>query len=1763
MNFRDFLGTLGASSVPKLPDSDNILLEIKSVPHVTSRYSDILRKAVGVVDPVNDELKRIVTEYEEEALEAQYSEINMSDMLKDMISDGIDLLQDDLGTSFVASSTSNTLTGGVAASIENKIEHRLPEKDNRYSGSGRNSLGGSNNSSYYQSNNDIIYPHVDMSGASVISIATKSNKLSDSFLQLLIQSYRDTRRQTSVSTTGVVQNLSKLRISLIANDGANAQALQFASEKDYWTFVCRIKQIVGGNLTLSYTSKCHCQAVDKTSMTSGILNIFGTDRVSINHNVTVSGYDYSIAVTDSTGKEIFAVSLDELAALAINVDYEPPSSSVLEIELAPYYCKDSPHGGSNSAKATGAIVQTTSQMLRSDYLLCLINKETGAAIKSSQYASNLATISQNLIYIPLPDTTNMLGDIMDSNLSLFSQVGVLGGMKYAGQESSIELVEDIPYQSLLTSSFSLADGGVGSDDSNTTEYVDVLLKAPQASRAARVYIKSACNLPLNRKGVAPSPYCVVYLVGENGAKLTSNTAESRTFVVDKDNNPVWNREILLQDGNGGIEKATGVMIKIKDGSAGILHHVHLGQVTIPIGCFIYQTEADFCLPLEATEKMDGVAASGEITLSTQLVNVELVDDDTVEERDVSATPSKAQPTKRFSLTLSMTSLLKSGSSSTHAPSVASNSTTTSKILRRVSVSDKTMHSASIVFKVRQTNPFNVWWPFYGLFGATDSGRTQGHLLVGQSLLTIRLEPGSGGILANCNEVTTHSAAATAAQSNSEILVSIPWSQISHSTVLSESVLVIAVTVRHLISTPSQVAKGELKYSLAELELLVGPCLASRLQSVVSTRVSVWNIRSQLKGLSAATLATTIDRRPSVYSPMKTSNTTRKDAATVLPMARIIIGLLEESMGIVESAQDGLHIRTYQSLLTSYRLRVYMAHLVHLCRNLIDGPDYTVETVTTVLRSDMDLATASYSVSDGDNTDELRDLVLNKLDFLIDSAIERVRDYILCSYDHLRHDISTCTSLLEELISGYHNAVKYIFFPYIATKECFKRVKGNEFRLFLIRFLIDNNSRYEDTIRSIVALKQWSYSPPMILVEPKHILDIIDWYSQIIVQETRTWLGKTVQNAAIFKLNTHDLPWDVETTNDDMFITALPETLQIQLNVYMSLCTRTNVTTNSSVPASTGDSYVVGVPLAPHEEQALVKARYAILMNDRTVHAIGQSYMLLAEEYKRALQTKHWEQGDRDSGEIKANLQFLLATLNDCHRVTSTHIQCMCDVLVSDQVNISGILSSIQSAFSQVVTIALKFITRIVYNDMNSIMLDFDLLWPDGGSNVSRRICTVLDRFITDIYSAVEPTQLVHILACCAEVVVLRYLLYFRDRAESNNKLNKIETERFISDIHDLNELFTRSNPVINPAGTQSKSVLMQQLEYVQDIGDLLTLDADSKAYVELLKSTLRRYSGSDCFVVGVSVLKLLVLPLRQDTDPALAALMNKTIADVQKEAVIGSPKYLSYDREDLWLRLFDDVVSNRDDDVEPESNPSSNATAATPGGKEKRKSLTLSALSVSTPSRVSKPLKYLREQASNLLEKVALPIGDKALKRKNEEYAVNIMRKLGLEDDAVKEELFNDGSSDDTMSLVSGVSELEPIDYTRSDEPDGMTCHVKVSNIKVKGLRSASFMSSANPYVAISLGQQRHKTKVIWNSNEGEFTNITMLFKTSISRLVNQRISVRVYDKERIRRKRLMGAVNIKLAGIDVRKIGSWYALEGGSIGNNGDIYLNLETVHV
>ncbi len=132
--------------------------------------------------------------------------------------------------------------------------------------------------------------------------------------------------------------------------------------------------------------------------------------------------------------------------------------------------------------------------------------------------------------------------------------------------------------------------------------VDITLKAN--SKAARLVIKSASSLPsssasLQAKKVPPTVYATVYLVDSNGEKRSVNSADSRTEAI-KSFDPEWNKEVLLQNEHTGVDDITAVMVLLRDSSVGMLKHHHIGRVNIPISCFLDNTQADFCLPLEAT-----------------------------------------------------------------------------------------------------------------------------------------------------------------------------------------------------------------------------------------------------------------------------------------------------------------------------------------------------------------------------------------------------------------------------------------------------------------------------------------------------------------------------------------------------------------------------------------------------------------------------------------------------------------------------------------------------------------------------------------------------------------------------------------------------------------------------------------------------------------------------------------------------------------------------------------------------------------------------------------------------------------------------------------------------------------------------------------------------------------------------------------------------------------------------------------------------------
>jgi hypothetical protein len=137
-----------------------------------------------------------------------------------------------------------------------------------------------------------------------------------------------------------------------------------------------------------------------------------------------------------------------------------------------------------------------------------------------------------------------------------------------------------------------------------------------------------------------------------------------------------------------------------------------------------------------------------------------------------------------------------------------------------------------------------------------------------------------------------------------------------------------------------------------------------------------------------------------------------------------------------------------------------------------------------------------------------------------------------------------------------------------------------------------------------------------------------------------------------------------------------------------------------------------------------------------------------------------------------------------------------------------------------------------------------------------------------------------------------------------------------------------------------------------------------------------------------------------------------------------------------------------------------------------------------------------------------------------------------------------------TVNFNAGAAELDNI-----TDP----CMLSVSGIHVKDLKSSSLFGGANPYVAVTLGNQRQKTKVKWNRTEAQWQDTILSFKSSKSRLESYRLNVSVFDKERVRRKRTLGSVSIRLAGVELRKIEGWFVLEGGVAGSSGAVYLCIE----
>lgn len=128
------------------------------------------------------------------------------------------------------------------------------------------------------------------------------------------------------------------------------------------------------------------------------------------------------------------------------------------------------------------------------------------------------------------------------------------------------------------------------------------------------------------------------------------------------------------------------------------------------------------------------------------------------------------------------------------------------------------------------------------------------------------------------------------------------------------------------------------------------------------------------------------------------------------------------------------------------------------------------------------------------------------------------------------------------------------------------------------------------------------------------------------------------------------------------------------------------------------------------------------LNTSIIKAILISLLLVADEYRLALQCKHWEE-TCDSDEATNNLQFLVAVANDCYRISTVHLEAISLISTSNNlshINCNGdgelnssvedLVLKVSSSFNDVIRATKKAIVRMIFSDLLVVVADFDALW---------------------------------------------------------------------------------------------------------------------------------------------------------------------------------------------------------------------------------------------------------------------------------------------------------------------------------------------------------------------------------------------------------------------------------------------------------------------
>ena len=1581
----------------------------------------------------------------------------------------------------------------------------------------------------------LIYPVSEPTGASVMSLPDPEVKSSDPFMDMLAASYNATRRdidKRGTKTPGVNSNESPSkskfqrpslsfsspssstnritrRINLVDHKD-RIIILEFTNEHDYWRLIRAIKRTLKDeNCSIVYICRSSWPRAEVPSANTPIRSPDGSSSSAssslstppVMHTCQVVGGE----IRYKSGSDDETIDLRSMKALTVSWDYIPVSKYVLK----------------TSFSLAGTLEKLT------------------AIVKRKDSAESSMT---NVDELRIGESCTMQLHSDEDLRSIQLDVEVCDKGTPFGQATMEP-----------TAGYDLRIAEQGGNPFLVPFLCRIPLEIPMSMRAVRVIIHSAEGLVSSRPNKPPSAYASVYLLGDQEQYyLTAKTKETKTIVINSTPDPVWEQEFILH-GPRGLEGATALRVKVKDQGSGYFGDNNLGQVTIPSTCFVPETVATLTLPVEPAASMTvNKNDYGEVKVSTELVVMSQLLEPLLSKRG-----------------LEEMDIFKRGASP--------------KILPRETISS--VGEGHVFCTVHRTGEYDVWWwPCKIADPAKEFSCISGHLFCRYDACYIYIDA------KQAQKSDADSIIAKDFWGNNDEMnkngktLRVPWMKI-----LSIDMLT--------VSTAQMTLECSSEYGFAscvdrrEVDILIAPCPASGLAHLVRDRISVSHLRSELKSFLSTVMATK-EESESQRADRQTNGAWSDEV--ILSVARSVLGSIAH--GIL-----------------SFRAKMYFAQLLEGCRELRSGrPDHG--SIKSTVHNDLLRAEegVKHYAEDGESairkTKQMAPIsvIIERIRVLVDYAIVQLRNFILFSAGPVRSskthfsveegnvssNMAGNKTLVIELVREYHVRIKEMLDRFISDVEVFRSIDGQNDKTCVVKFLIKENHIFNSAVVPLLRCMDVNLEKPSLLVDEQRLDEILDWYTQTISSETKSWLAKTIANAWASKQNKFDLPWDVIEINSSgeevskfwsgllrsgkgLYVSSIPETYRYQMNVYLDLC--------SERPQPRYNGYKVDTD----------EVNRVLQMNNKILKAIAGALCLLAEEYKVALQSKHWstvsESNKIKEEEASAQLHFLVSVINDSHRLSTVHLQPLKDV-ETHSISIHELTKSVTTVFDGVIDTAINHIVRTMFSDLNAALVNFENLWQEerakGGTNGAPLtiITTTLSDYFNGLFGTIETKYFATIVTMCLDTCVMRYLIFLRDFSARSNKevVSKKDVSKFAIDCANLKTCFLC--PAL-PLDVTLRDVLNQKLTSVTNLVDLITQDYEGEHCQEIIHDIAKKYNGQ-YKSIGANVLAITsalrpedvgesvgkskleyqalvgsILDQYENQDFVTEYIVNMEYGEAKVTKNTGGAENAGYlPPSDFYLRLFPD----KNNENSKTDTCTSVDTTKTPGSTIKNSKQLLSSAT-----------KALRENVSDMNVFSAFSKRAKAKQRatKSQDKLLELQRELGLGGNELRSNHDNGSTSDHQHVSVDGVShdpdgesevtgvETSSLAGVQTELFAGMDslpfneqCVVCIEQIKVRNIKSSSLLGKSNAYVAFTLGSTRIKTSVIWGTNSPVWDTKALgpnfYFYAPRESLHQLKMSVKVFDKERIRRKRLLGSVAIGLSTLNLRPIESFFAMEAGESGS-------------